>query len=215
MSALKFTIISVSLTLVSFTLSVHSLSSGAPLKVCTSLTPGHWWNHTTPIEPRQDEPPYTIAVNTSMVGQGDPIEVTIYGELFQGFLLQARVKDTTTPIGQFTLIPYLLQPRDCNATSDSVTHKDPRDKPNGTTLTWTAPSHKFGDFYFIATVAKNHDAFWVGIKSDTLEYTDGEETTTPGKPTTEPEPTTQSATWIVPSLSAMMSLLIAAFVIYY
>ena len=63
--------------------------------------------------------------------------------------MQARVKDTTDPIGSFTAIPSLLQARDCNSTSDSVTHKDPRDKANGTTFTWTAPSEEFGDFYFM------------------------------------------------------------------
>ena len=73
MSVLKFLMLVIA-SLSSSTLSVHGNSSGAPSKACQSLTPGHWWNVTTPIEPRKDNPPYFLSVDKYEVGQGEDMK---------------------------------------------------------------------------------------------------------------------------------------------
>ncbi|XP_072039606.1 putative defense protein 3 [Amphiura filiformis] len=193
------------------TSSVEGYGTGAPPAACVTMVPGHL-NSTTsdPINPSDDPSPYSLDVDIEMVGKGGTVQVTIKGSTFRGFLLQARLADgsSTDPVGTFSTSVENTKTTTCTATDDSVTHANTEIKPDGTTVTWMAPSMEFGDIKFMATVAENHDVFWVGHESSTVSYD-------PTEPTAEPEPTTQSATWIVPSLSVMMSLLVAAVALYY
>ncbi|XP_072039607.1 putative defense protein 3 [Amphiura filiformis] len=191
---------------------VEGFSSGAPLSACVTMTPAHLYNSNAsrPIDPEDGPSPYSLQVDKLMVRKGGNVQVTINGGSFQGFLLQARLADgsSTVPVGTFSTIVEETKITTCTAAADSVTHSSKTNKTDGMTVTWMAPNMEFGDIKFVATVAEKHCVFWVGHESSTVSYD-------PTEPTAEPEPTTQSAIWIVPSLSAMMSLLIAVFAIYY
>ncbi|XP_072039735.1 putative defense protein 3 [Amphiura filiformis] len=204
-------VLAVTVFVVCCTSLVEGYGSGAPPSACVTMVPGHL-NASTfdPINPSNDPSPYSLDVDKMMVGRGGTVQVTINGGTFQGFILQARLADgsSTVPVGTFSTTVENTKTTTCTATDDSVTHANKEIKPDGTTVTWMAPSVEFGDIKFMVTMAENHDVFWVGQESSTVSYDST-------APTDEPEPTTQSATWIAPSLSAMMSLLVAVFALYF
>ncbi|XP_041468512.1 putative ferric-chelate reductase 1 isoform X2 [Lytechinus variegatus] len=71
------------------------------------------------------------------------------GELFRGFFLQARIINTSTPVGVFSDLPALTKIVSCSGTSDdSVTHTSSDDK-EALSFVWTAPNRCVGSISFI------------------------------------------------------------------
>ncbi|XP_072036384.1 uncharacterized protein [Amphiura filiformis] len=155
---------------------VEGYGSGAPSTSCVTMTPGHLNPNNEPINPSSDPSPYSLAVDKTMVRIGGTVRVTINhvnGVTFRGFLLQARLAadgSSTVPIGTFSTSVENTKTTTCTATDDSVTHENTEIKPEGMAVTWMAPSTEFGDIKFVATVAENHDVFWVGHESSTVSY---------------------------------------------
>lgn len=70
--------------------------------------------------------------------------MTISGEVFKGFFIQARDVATGGWIGDWVQTPNTKRHSECSA----VTHGDPRDK-QGATLVWQAPKDvNPGQVYF-------------------------------------------------------------------
>lgn len=67
------------------------------------------------------------------------VTVTISGDIFKGFFIQARDATTDAWIGQWVETPNTKQHPECSA----VTHADPRDKQHAT-LIWKAPDNVQG-----------------------------------------------------------------------
>ncbi|WP_187787940.1 Reeler domain-containing protein, partial [Salmonella sp. S146_54837] len=126
--------------------------------------------------------PFTVTLNTNEFGQGGEIEVTISSatENFVGFFLQARsVGGQDEPVGTFSGLTSKMKHVGCSETypEGAVTHTG--QYPNiteiegdpGVTLTWTA-SNSAGneDVTFYATVALDHDTYWVKLESELGTY---------------------------------------------
>ncbi|XP_070553457.1 putative defense protein 3 isoform X2 [Ptychodera flava] len=159
--------------------SVTGYGSGAPDSACTTMTPGHVNGQTGVALSPQDGSSniYTLSASSDSYTPGGTVSVTISGSPFSGLLLQARRPGQTTPIGSFSSVPGNTKLKTCSSTDDSVTHSNTNTKPAGTAFIWNAPSNGVGDIEFVATVAKNHDLYWVNIKSSVL--TEATELTTP------------------------------------
>lgn len=71
------------------------------------------------------------------------LSVTITGDTFKGFFLQARNAQTHAWIGNFVDTTNIKTFTECSA----ATHADPKDKQKAT-LIWNAPSTGQGQVYF-------------------------------------------------------------------
>jgi Reeler domain len=65
--------------------SSNANSTGAPLIACNDLRPNH-----TPEGPQTSPSPFTITLSSTTVTAGNPVQVTIAGPGFRGFMIQAR-----------------------------------------------------------------------------------------------------------------------------
>lgn len=66
---------------------------------------------------------------------------------YQGLLLQARKKGTTTMVGTFSGVPINTKLMKCDNTDDTVTHSNANDK-TGFFVTWVTNSNR-GDIEFV------------------------------------------------------------------
>nr|XP_006818800.1 PREDICTED: flocculation protein FLO11-like [Saccoglossus kowalevskii] len=147
-------------------INVHGYPTGAPTSACETMIPGHVRTSAQTIPA-----PYSIHLSSSMYSFDEPLIVTITGELYKGILLQARPVQQTTPYGTFLTPPRGLHSINCTNPLDSLTHSMSIFKKN-TSFTWTPSSNDVGDIEFVATIAQNHNVYWIGVKSTVVGNAD-------------------------------------------
>lgn len=83
--------------------SASCYSAGAPDSECGSMTPRHH------VEPQRSNFPYSIVLSKNQIRAGETVSVTIKGksadDTFKGFIAQARIGSSSTPIGSFDASP--------------------------------------------------------------------------------------------------------------
>ncbi|XP_037959729.1 defense protein l(2)34Fc [Teleopsis dalmanni] len=133
---------------------VLSYSTGAPNKICTNgLTPEHH------LEGQTSSPPYSFSAAQS-VRAGDKLSITLSGDDFLGFAIQAQDSDNK-PVGTFNPVDnHSSQTLTCSAPGDTLTHKKLAEPIKSLKIEWTAPQTK-GKVRLVGTVAKNGATFWV------------------------------------------------------
>ncbi|KAH8273975.1 hypothetical protein KR044_006819 [Drosophila immigrans] len=157
--------------------SANAYSDGAPKVACGDLTPQHG------AQLQTDKPPYSIS-GLSHVRSGEKLTLTLGGDEFLGFLIQARDGQNRV-VGQFKVVDAQhSQTLDCsgpqvslkwelgfnffliniNLFQDSLTHlKAVKGSPlSGVTFEWIAPAGYKGNVKFMATVVKTGFVYWVG-----------------------------------------------------
>ncbi|CAL1543199.1 unnamed protein product [Lymnaea stagnalis] len=168
-------IISYPFILVCATFLAHALvgayPSGAPDTACDQMRPMHRTskdNMSSPlIEPLSGGASYfTIGVNTTQVGPGDHVAVTITAKenfYFEGFLLQARSNENgTTRHGTF-----MDTSKDGKLVCENaVTHNSNSHKSNVTVI-WMAPKTTVNDIKFVATIVKGYSEIYMQLTSAT------------------------------------------------
>ncbi|XP_039590593.1 putative ferric-chelate reductase 1 [Polypterus senegalus] len=119
-------------------------SNGAPSSVCSSMLPSHGAN------PQSSSPPYSLKVDKSTYSPGDQITVTLSGNTYTGFLLEAQQVGGGNAVGSFNIpsnsFSMGLQ---CNGVPNSaVTHKSSSSK-SSLSFTWvSSSSNSLGDIEF-------------------------------------------------------------------
>ncbi|XP_015590097.1 putative defense protein 3 [Cephus cinctus] len=137
--------------------SVRAFPDGAPVDACVKPRknqPYHGQARTQSLETN----PYSVVASSSEYGPGSQITVTIGGDIFKGFFLQARNAHTGEWIGSWAQTPNTNTHPECSA----VTHADPREKQQAT-LIWNAPHNSQGQVYFTGTVLKDYGTFWADL----------------------------------------------------
>ena len=76
--------------------------------------------------------------------------VTLRGETFEGFLLQARVVDdaSNSPVGTFSSPPRYTKLTRCQAVDDTLIHSNETSQQE-VAITWNAPTKRVGDVEFM------------------------------------------------------------------
>ncbi|XP_041459945.1 putative defense protein 3 isoform X1 [Lytechinus variegatus] len=157
-------------------LQVDGYGSGAPLSTCPHGNAIHRSKHSNYTEFYSPQPaetnPFVFRSEFDEYSPGKSNRVSISGqngELFRGFFLQARIINTSTPVGVFSDLPALTKIVSCSGTSDdSVTHTSSDDK-EALSFVWTAPNRCVGSISFIGSVALHHSTFYVNMTSSALE----------------------------------------------
>ncbi|XP_019613940.1 PREDICTED: putative defense protein 3 [Branchiostoma belcheri] len=144
----------------------EGFGSGAPAGACTTIQPGHVdaTNNSVSLSAQTSTSPYSIQAGATSYQAGGTVTVQIMGPVFRGFLLQARRPGMTTPVGTFSNAPNNTKTTTCTTADSSMTHDNTEAKEN-ITLTWTAPSPGVGNVQFVATVAQDHDTYWMNLAS--------------------------------------------------
>ncbi|XP_055905345.1 defense protein l(2)34Fc isoform X2 [Eupeodes corollae] len=142
-----------------FVAPVWSNSAGAPAKVCTNgLVPEHG------VGSQSGSAPYSLSGGSS-VKAGDQIELTLSGDEFLGWAIQAHSADNK-PIGAFKPDSN-SQTISCSGPDNTLTHKKLKAPIKSLKIHWQAPEGHKGPVTFQATVVKNGGTFWVGkVKKD-------------------------------------------------
>lgn len=157
---------------------------GAPIGSCNEMFPVLHG-----VDARSDDPPFTITVNKNSYTAGSSIEVFVDAAdkdpddptkewFMEGILIMARQYKTaakdcpTTPIGTWEVpdCDDFVRVIDCypkQYDKSAVTHYTHVHAFN-TTLTWKAPDTPVGHVYFVATIARNKERFWVNVQSETI-----------------------------------------------
>uniref|UniRef100_A0A1B6E9Q5 Reelin domain-containing protein n=1 Tax=Clastoptera arizonana TaxID=38151 RepID=A0A1B6E9Q5_9HEMI len=162
-------------------------SEGAPDNACLSLRPEH-------LKSEQKEGfPYEIILGTKQLECSDSPPIINFtlkglkGEVFKGFMIQARMGTKT--VGTFEPEPIDYMMMDCpgdrelvdeeglEVWCDKIVHTEPgkntathykAEKRNSMTFYWKPPANTTGDIYFHYTVVKDFDTFWVNQQSEPL-----------------------------------------------
>ncbi|CAH1266596.1 LCT [Branchiostoma lanceolatum] len=97
--------------------------------------------------------------------------VRVAGDQFRSVLLQARRPGSTEPVGTF-LPPSQhsgLKRITCSSQGDTITNRRPL-RTNEVRLTWEMPEgeRKLGEIYFVATVVRRCNRYWVGVQSESV-----------------------------------------------
>lgn len=156
------------LIIISLTASIYAFPTGAPLKHCGDMMPGH------DVEPMDDVAPFHITVQP---GESNlKIKLTADDQThFKGFLIEARSSlESNEAIGVWTTSDRHTKLLDCfNKTSSAVTHyfrddkyDNVQDGPKFTELNfvWTHSNIKnLKKVYFVATVVKKFKQIYMNI----------------------------------------------------
>ncbi|XP_070553516.1 putative defense protein 3 [Ptychodera flava] len=145
-------------------LCVLAYGSGAPTSVCTSLTPDHKLDGTPLSAQCAENAKYSIMPSSDEYEPGKTMTVTVEGGDYQGIFLQARIVGKDDPVGTWSSPPDNTQLRTCTKASDSVTHANTNVKGNNSVYSWTIEEGSEA-IEFVATIAENHDVYWVKVKS--------------------------------------------------
>ncbi|XP_034935817.1 putative defense protein 3 [Chelonus insularis] len=140
-------------------ISVYGFPDGAPIDVCVKETPNQPKHGPHSAQPLSTNP-YHIHASSDTYSPGKQISVTINGDTFKGFFIQARDARTHQWIGSFAKTANTKPYDECS----SVTHADAKDKQEAT-LIWNAPKEGQGQVYFTGSVVKNFATFWVELIS--------------------------------------------------
>ncbi|XP_041464950.1 uncharacterized protein LOC121415706 isoform X1 [Lytechinus variegatus] len=146
--------------------STSSYPTGAPTTTCTSLTPGHG------STPQTSPSPFLITPQFRNYGPSTPMQVNLTstnGTPFKGFMVQARVVGTHTPVGIFSDTSSVGQRIDCSSTfANTLTHID-RNPKTLVTAVWTGPSNADGEnIEFVGTFVQDLNTYWTFIRSSVL-----------------------------------------------
>lgn len=155
---------SVTLTWLAVARSLAS-SNGPPSTACSSITPDPSHHGASP---QTGASPYKVEVSATSVTAGGVIDVTISGDDFKGFLLQAR-NPQDNPVGSFELVAGSKFLGCSGLPSATVTHDSSSIKKTKT-FRWTAPSEA-STVKVVATVVKTRTEFWVKLESPSIEVT--------------------------------------------
>ncbi|XP_057338754.1 putative defense protein 1 [Microplitis mediator] len=139
--------------------SVNGFPDGAPVDVCVKERPNQPYHGQVRAQPANTSP-YQIIASSNSYGPGKQISVSIRGDTFKGFFIQARDSRTHAWIGSFAPTPNTKVFDECSA----VTHADPKDKQEAT-LIWNSPAKGQGQVYFTGSVLKNYSTFWAELIS--------------------------------------------------
>ncbi|XP_030832179.1 sushi, von Willebrand factor type A, EGF and pentraxin domain-containing protein 1 isoform X2 [Strongylocentrotus purpuratus] len=144
----------------------QSYSSGAPLDACTTLTPGHGYT------PQTSTSPFTITPQFRNYGPSTQMQVnltTTSGISFKGFMVQARVVGTSTPVGIFSDTSSVGQRINCpGGFANTLTHIN-NDPKTLVSAMWTGPSDINGaDIEFVGTFVNQRAIYWTFVRSFTL-----------------------------------------------
>ncbi|XP_027958006.1 ferric-chelate reductase 1 isoform X2 [Eumetopias jubatus] len=168
------------LTLGTFILVLHISSvanypSGKVGMSCHGMVPAH--GHTA-----HPDPVHNISVSQMTFRPGDQIEVTLSGQPFRGFLLEARAAEDLSgpPIGSFTLIDsQVSQLLTCEDVQGyAVSHTSPSKKTK-IKVYWNAPSNAPDHVKFLVTVVEKYKIYWVKIPGPIISQPNARPFTTP------------------------------------
>lgn len=171
------------------TCSVTAYPNGRVARSCAGMIPQH--NHSP-----QSDPVHKITVSQMKFKPGDQIKVTLLGQPFRGFLLEARDAEDLSgpPIGTFTLIDsdssQILTCEDVQGFAVSHTSSSIKTEIK---VYWNAPSSAPDHVQFLATVVQKYKIYWVKIPGPVISQPSA-------PPFTTPEATTQPLT-MAPSVS--------------
>ncbi|XP_064416172.1 putative ferric-chelate reductase 1 [Latimeria chalumnae] len=155
--------------------SVSGYSNGKVSIVCTSMVPDH------EATPQVVTAPYNISASQAIYIPGDEITGIFFypflltlqadsGQIFMGFLLQARAVGEDTILGTFKIINSDTQTLSCsNMQNAAVSHTSSSNKQRIQAV-WVAPSSN-KDIEFSATFVKNFKEYWVKVKGPTITRT--------------------------------------------
>ncbi|KAJ8028994.1 Reelin domain-containing protein 1 [Holothuria leucospilota] len=151
----------------------HGYSTGIDISACEDLLPR---NHGINSVPQTTPSPFVIEVNPTSYMPGRVMFVTVRSTtpttMFRGFMLQARVSNSVTPIGTFLPtvgnVPVTYGLFQCNTRDDTAHHiaSNPTDL---IAVRWRAPNAESRPITFIATVVQDLTTYWVGIESSTVQ----------------------------------------------
>lgn len=143
-------------------------------KVCRDLIPLHPGSQ----GPQNTTAPYTILPAVQRVRNGERIGITIKptnaGELFNGFMVQARDAadyKTYTIYGTWIVDPEgLNDAQSCISFNDTAFSDSPAAWPQ-VDLVWEAPLTGSGEVTFFASITKTFTIFWIDLFSQyTVTY---------------------------------------------
>ncbi|KAH8308285.1 defense protein l(2)34Fc [Drosophila kikkawai] len=138
-------------------ISVHAYSDGAPKTACPDLTPQHGAKLQT------IKPPYSLS-GPSHVRSGEKLKLTLGGDEFLGFMIQARDGQNRV-VGQFQVVDAdHSQTLSCSGNANTLTHRKVNKESPLTQLTfeWLPPAGYKGNVKFMATVVQSSFVYWVG-----------------------------------------------------
>ncbi|KAK7944593.1 hypothetical protein WMY93_000321 [Mugilogobius chulae] len=142
---------------------VQSYANGRVTKACSSMEPHHHsQGQTSPS-------PYQLHTNVSSFSPGEHVEVTLSGQFFEGFLLQARdpAQDASSAVGTFTLTdPHSTQLLTCNKLQGSAVSHTSKSRKNLVRVIWKAPR----DAPIQVTVVSHYDIYWVKIPGPIITH---------------------------------------------
>ena len=176
-------------------------------------------------------PPYEFLLSRTTLNEpmkslemSGPITVTLRVKdgqtefpYFEGLIVQARAAhcnsgDKMEAIGTFELYNQsdsFIEVFECFGAKNSIAHKA-HEKPTEVKFLWQPPRSEPGNIYFQATVVKNTETFWTNVFSKFVM--DGTDTSTTEGEYCKVRSMWKTDTGAASSVSAVTSLIIAAFV---
>uniref|UniRef100_A0A3B4AFN3 Ferric-chelate reductase 1a n=1 Tax=Periophthalmus magnuspinnatus TaxID=409849 RepID=A0A3B4AFN3_9GOBI len=148
------------LLLLSLCLPVWPYPNGKVTQSCTSLEPYH---HS---QGQSSPSPYLLQANASSFSPGDHVEVTLSGQVFKGFLLQARDPTQSVPsaVGSFSLTdPRSTQLLTCNKHQGSAVSHTSKSHKSLVRVIWRVPNVAPAQVQFFVTVVSHYDKYWVKV----------------------------------------------------
>ncbi|XP_023717007.1 putative defense protein 3 isoform X3 [Cryptotermes secundus] len=138
--------------------SVRGFPDGAPVDACVKPRPNQPYHGQARSQPSETLP-YILTASSNEYGPGSKITVSIRGDIFRGFFLQARDVATGSWVGTWEEAPNTKGLPECAA----ITHADNKDKLQAT-IVWSAPRDSpGGQVYFTGSVVKDYITFWTDI----------------------------------------------------
>ncbi|XP_011498933.1 PREDICTED: putative defense protein 3 [Ceratosolen solmsi marchali] len=149
----------VTLALSLLVIGTNGFPDGAPVDACVKPRPNQPYHGQTRPQPLSTNP-YQLIASSGFYEPGSQITVSIRGDNFKGFFLQARDARTNEWVGSWAQTENTKAHSECSA----VTHADPRTK-QWATLVWNAPLNARGPIYFTGSILKDYSTYWADITS--------------------------------------------------
>ncbi|XP_065331692.1 defense protein l(2)34Fc-like [Cloeon dipterum] len=136
---------------------VLSFPTGAPEVACQDMTPQHG------VEPQPEPSPYWAEITKK---EERIFDFTIYGDEtnnIEGFMIQARDRSTSQPLGTFDAVENEVKLINClGGTGNCATHPSALVSITSVKVTWNAPEgDPLDNINFVYTVVKEGSEFWV------------------------------------------------------
>ncbi|XP_062047793.1 ferric-chelate reductase 1 [Lepus europaeus] len=156
-------------------ISVANYPNGKVTQSCGRMIPEH--GHSP-----QSEVAHRISVSQKTFRPGDQIEVTLSGQPFKGFLLEARDAENLNgfPVGSFSLIDSRVsQLLNCEDIQGSAVSHTSSSKKTEIKVYWSAPSSAPNHVQFLATVVEKYKIYWVKMPGPVISQPNALPFTTP------------------------------------